>query len=92
MVKQYALKIEYLLRLINPQREYGCADIESNPYGAILQELSGRVSTSLLQRFINCYNAIDGQSLKYLISIKYNVGQLIYDLENIINIQLRDNN
>lgn len=68
MVKQYALKIERLLRLIDPQREYGCDDIELNPYEAILQELNGRVSNVLLQRFSTCYNAIDRQSLTYLVN------------------------
>ena len=50
MVKQYALKIEYLLRIINPQRKYGCDDIELNPYMAIFQELNGRISSLLSRR------------------------------------------
>ena len=84
MVKQLALEIEYLLRAVNPQREYGCADIELNPYQTIIQELNGRISTSSLQNFITSYSAIDNHSLAYLIAIKYDVNQLIYDLNNII--------
>lgn len=90
MVKQYALEIERLLRLVNPLREYGCDDIELNPYMAIIQDLNGRVSRILLQRFITYYNAIDGQSLTYLVSMKYDINQLIYDLNNIINLQLKE--
>ena len=90
MVKQYALKIERLLRRINPQREYGCDDIESNPYETILQELNGRISTLLQQRFVTYYNAIDGQSLVSLVSMKYDINQLIDDLNNIITTQLKE--
>lgn len=89
MVKQYALKIEYLLRLINPQRKYGCDDIELNPYRTIIQELNGRVSTSLLQHFITYYNAIDGQNLACLISMKYDINQLICDLNNTIKGEIK---
>ena len=85
MVKQYALQIERILRTINPQRTYGCDDIELNPYAAITQELNGKVSNALLQRFTTYYSAIDGQTLAYLINSSFDIKQFINDLEMIKN-------
>lgn len=92
MVKQYALKIEYLLRIINPQRKYGCDDIELNPYMAIFQELNGRISSLLLERFIAYHKAIEGKSLLSLISSNYNIEKIISDLEDIVNKYLKEIN
>ena len=92
MVKECALKIERILREINPYRKYGCDDIELNPYKAITQELNGRVSNTLLQRFKTYYNAIEGQNLACLINSSFSIKNLIIDLENIKNKYLQEIN
>ena len=90
MDKQCALKIENLLRKVNPQRKYGCDDIELNPYQAICQELCGRVSNSLFQRFASYYKAIEGQSLLALVSLGFDVKKLVFDLKDIVNKHLKE--
>ena len=91
MYKAYAIKIELLLRDINPQRKIGCEDVEFCPYEAIFNTLNGR-SEKLLQHFTSYYNGIEKQSLLDLIHSSYNMEKLIGDLENIKNEYLKEIN
>ena len=83
MKKEYALKIESILRAIDTQRGQGCDGIELDPFGEISMTLIGRISARTLNLFILKYSAIDGQSLSQLESDGFDIRQLINDLEKI---------
>ena len=91
MYKTYALKIEQLLREINPQRKIGSEDVETCPYEAIFNTINGR-SQKLLQCFTTYYSGIEKQSLLELVNSNYNVEKLITDLENMKNEYLKEIN
>lgn len=82
--KQYAIRIENLLRTINSQRTMGCEDIELQPYQAIFDDLQYRVSDRTLKRFEFLYQAIKDKSMAELLEENFDFQVLIADLENLL--------
>lgn len=82
--KEYSLKLEMLLRRINPNM-YGKSDeILLGPYKEIVSAAEFRVSKEKLERFKVSYQSFDGRKLQELMDNDYNIEQLLEDVETLI--------
>ncbi len=82
--KEYSLKLEMLLRRINPSM-YGKSDeILLDPYKEIVSAVEFKVSKKHFERFKLFYQSINGKKLQELMDCDYNIEQLLIDVENLI--------
>ena len=82
--KEFSLKLEMLLRRINPSM-YGKSDeILLDPYKEIVSAVGFRVSQKHLEQFKLFYQPINGKKLQELMDCNYNIEQLLSDVETLI--------
>ncbi len=82
---EIALKIENLLRTVNPQYEGMRGLIEKNPYHEVVEALRCRIPEKKLQKFELYYNAIDGQSIEQLTAENYDLDGFVAEIENMVD-------
>ena len=84
ITRNYALRIEALLRKVKDPSYKGSDKILLDPYKEIILVLEYRVPQQKLDRFKLCYQAINGKTLQELIDENYDVERLLNDLRELI--------
>lgn len=84
LAKEYSLKIEILLRSINPSIFNKSDEILRNPYEEIISAIQCRISQEKIKKFKFYYNTINGKSMQELLNDKYNIELLLTDLRKLV--------